>query len=331
MAMNRNVHIVIGINNCFQTRRYENPETWADIVKELGFDYMSLDSDILDPFFSGPMDYVLGIARRLKTYCDQKQLKIVDYFTGMASYRFLGLAHGDPQQRERMMEWYRGAIDIAAAIGARGAGGRCDAFSVEALSQPRILKERYETVIRSLQELSAYAEARGLSAIFFEQMYVPSLKPHTLAETTRYIRDANAKSSGVPIRPVVDVGHACGQAYGLSGDDLLYEKWIEQFGAACQVIHVQQTRRDHSSHLPFAPSCPGDIRMEAILEALEKSLRSYETREWSDALLPPEEIVLMLEAIPSTAQNETEILEQLRQSCEYMRKYVPREGLTITY
>lgn len=329
--MSRQAHIVIGVNNCFQTRRYEKIESWVDIVKEIGFDYMSLDSDILDPFFSGDMDYVLEVARKLKAYCDKRDLKIVDYFTGMASYRFIGLAHGDWAQREKMMEWFKGAIDIASAIGARATGGRCDAFSVETLRNPQILAERYQVVIQAFQEFSEYAQQKGLESVFFEQMYVPSLKPYTLEETARYIKNTNSKSAGVPVRPVVDVGHACGQSYGLKGDDLLYEKWVERFGAACQVIHVQQTRRDHSSHLPFAASVQGDIRMEAILEALEKSLHNHESEEWSQYLQPPEQIVLMLEAIPSTAQCEEEILEEMRESCEHMRKFVPKEGLYLSY
>lgn len=293
---------------------------------------MSLDSDMLDPFFSGTPEYIKGLAEEIRRYARDSHVKVVDYLTGMASYRFLGMAHKDAQQRNRMKDWFKGAIDIAAAVGADCAGGRCDAYPVEALENQEELKKRYEYVVEAYRELAGYAKEKGLRSIYFEQMYVPSLKPYTMEETDQYIEDLNQNlENAVPIRPVVDVGHACGQAYGVSGDDLLYEQWLEKFGGACRMIHLQQTKRNKSDHNPFAPGCEGDVTIEAVIDSVRRSLERSANSHWRKYLEPEQEIVLLLEQIPSTAQNEKEVLEELHASYSYLRRRIPKEGLTIRY
>lgn len=324
--------LVLGVSSCFLTRRYENPENWINFIKKAGFDYMSLDSDMLDPLFSGTPEYVNKFARSICGYADSCDIKIADYLTGIASYRFFGLAHRDQEQRNRMKEWFMGAIDIASALGADCAGGRCDAYPVEALQEPEELEKRYGYVVEAYRELARYAKTKGLRSIYFEQMYVPSLKPYTLDETDKYIEDLNRNlENAVPIRPVVDVGHACGQEYGVSGDDLLYEKWLERFGGACRVIHLQQTRREKSDHSPFASGYEGEIRIEVIVDAVRKSLSGAAESHWRRYLEPEKEIILLLEQIPSTTQTEEEILEELNASYAYLRRVIPKEGLTIRH
>ena len=40
----------------------------------------------LDPFFSGPMDYILDKARGMRACAEQCGIKITDYLTGFASW-----------------------------------------------------------------------------------------------------------------------------------------------------------------------------------------------------------------------------------------------------
>lgn len=323
------VHVDIGVNSAFMTRRYEKPETWVTMIKKLGFDVVSFDSDALDPFFSGDLAYVLGVAREVGKLAKEADLKVSDYFTGFASYRFFGLGHQAPEQRSRMTEWVRGSIQIAAAMGSRGMGGRFDAFSVETLENPTELERRYNGVIESYRDLAVEAGKAGLEALYFEQMYVPSLIPYTIDQTYDYIRNVNKDRKGVTVRPVVDLGHMCGQEYGVKGDDLLYEKWMEKFAAACHVIHIQQTRRRASDHGPFASSCKGDIDMGVVLQTLEKSIKNAANEAWSEYLDVPKQIYLILEALPSTRESEQQVLEQLHESNDYLRKYVPKGGLWL--
>ncbi len=322
-------HVDIGLNSAFMTRRYDDPENWVGIVKGLGFDNLSFDSDALDPFFSGEMPYILEIARKTGEIAHRESLTITDYFTGYASYRFFGLAHRDEQQRKQMAKWMDCAIEIASAMDAQGMGGRCDAYSIETLSDPHKLSARYNNVIQAYRSASEKAKRQGLSAIYFEQMYVPSLIPHTISETYDYIRDTNKDAVGVPVRPVVDVGHCCGGAYGLSGDDRLYERWLEHFGAACNIIHIQQTSRSGSDHMAFSESCKGDVKIERVLEALGKSIANAGSESWSEYLKPSKKIVLVLEMIPSTKDSEAQIHDQLHESNIYLRRAVPKGGILL--
>ena len=127
----KKVHVDIGINSAFMTRRYEEPESWINIIRDMGFEYMSFDSDALDPFFSGEPDYLVEKAASIGETARRAGMCITDFLTGYCSYRFMGLSHREVQQRERMAKWIRGAIDIAAAMGASSVGGRFDALSVE--------------------------------------------------------------------------------------------------------------------------------------------------------------------------------------------------------
>ena len=115
------------------------------------------------------------------------------------------------------------------------------------------------------------------------------------------------KHRGVAIR-ILDVFEEMleskgGQDYGVAEEDLYYEKWIEEFGALCNTIHIQQTRRRGSDHAPFTPDTVGDVTIEGIVSALEHSVKNYEKNCLAKHVPLPENIYLVLEVIPSTSQS----------------------------
>lgn len=329
--MKRTVHVDIGVNAAFMTRRYEEPKSWAKIIRDLGFEYVSFDSDALDWFYSGDHEYVLRTAEETRRIFENAELKIVDYLTGVAPYRFFGLAHKDPEARAQMFRWIEGAIEIAATLGAESVSGRFDAFSVEVQNDPEAFQARYTELMCQYQALAVQAKKRGLTAIGIEQMYVPSLVPYTIAGSKTYFNDANkGNKEGAIIRPVVDTGHACGQNYGVSGDDLYYEKWLEEFGALGNTVHIQQSRRTGSDHAPFARDGGGDVKIEQILRSIEYSANNYTKSTLSNVVPAPENIYLILEALPSTADTEETVLDGLQQSIEYLRTAVPKGGIDFS-
>lgn len=324
------VHIDLGINTAFMTRRYEEPASWMRIVKELGFDYLSFDSDALDPFFSGDREYVLEKARQIGALARREGLVITDYLTGYCSYRFMGLSHRDEQQRQRMTDWMRSAIDTAAAMGAGSIGGRFDALSVEVRENPAEADARMRETERLFLEIASYARQAGMTSIANEVMYVPSLYPHTFGETRRFFENTNpGRGDCVPVRPILDTGHMCGQNYGLTGDELRYESWLERWGAACEIIHIQQTRRESSDHAPFLENGSGDVHLEDILESLHKSILGAARQPWYPYLSVPDRIILVLEALPGTSTNEQKLLDDLGECGRYLRRFIPKGGLDI--
>lgn len=327
----KKVHVDIGINSAFMTRRYEEADSWINIIGDMGFEYMSFDSDALDPFFSGEPDYLKEKAAKIGETARRAGITITDFLTGYCSYRFMGLSHREKQQRDRMAQWMRGAIDIAAAMGAGSVGGRFDALSVEVLENPEERQARIDETIRYFRELGVYAKKAGLSNLANEIMYVPSLYPYTLEGTPYFFDKANcpADADQAPIRPIVDTGHCCGQNYGVSGDDLLYERWMEDWGAACEIIHIQQTRRTASDHAAFLENDGGDVRVETILSSLKKSIDNAQNLPWGGYLEVPDRIILILEALPGTKQTEESMLSELKESARYLRRFIPAGGIDL--
>lgn len=325
------IRVDIGLNTCCFTRRWERPENWLKLSKNAGYDYVQIDSDALDPFFSGDREYQLAAARTLKNLAKEQELTLTGYYTGMASYRFHGLSHEDKSVRERMKQWVADSMDITLAMGAKKVGGRVDAYSVETLSDPGRYKERLADTIAAYKELSCIGKEKGLEALEVEQMYVPSLAPYTIVQTEQYLEAMNKENEGCRLGVTVDIGHCASQNYGGSGKDLLYEEWLKNFGAVCEEIHIQQTRRTSSSHWPFTKKYNemGDIQVEHILEALRWSHENYEKQNWSKYLAPVKKNILILEYLPGTTETEEEILANIGESARYLRRYIPAHGVLL--
>lgn len=323
--------IDIGLNTCCFTRRWEEPENWMKLTKEAGFSYFQLDSDMLDPFFSGDGEANLRMAERVKAGAEKYGLTPTTYYTGIASYRFHGIAHSEPSGRERMKQWIVGAMDIALAAGMKKVGGRFDAYSVEVLADPKRFEKQLSQSIELYRELSIIAKQKGIEEIELEQMYVPSLYPYTIAQTRDYLVRLNRGGQGCRLSTTVDVGHMCSQAYGGGGDDLLYEKWLEHFAPVSEDIHIQQTCRSKSEHNPFTAECnaSGAVRIDSIVDAIGTGHRQYAQRPESEYLAPVARNLLILEYIPGSCDTEQEILDRLGESARYLRSYIPEGGIEI--
>lgn len=323
--------IDIGLNTCCFTRRWEDPKSWAKLVKEAGFPYFQLDSDMLDPFFSGDRAYQLQTAATLKEQAAAYGVEPTMYYTGMASYRFHGIAHSDPSPRSQMRRWIEESMDITLAAGMYKLGGRFDAYSVETLKSPERFAQQLEQSIALYREISVVAKEKGIEELALEQMYVPSLYPWTIQQTTEYLQKLNQNNPGCRITTTVDVGHMASQGYGGQGDDLLYERWLEQFAPVSEDIHIQQTGRNKSSHDPFTAPCneAGDIHIDSILEAIRWAHNHFQEQPVSEYLEPVARNILILEYIPSTTETEAQIMEKLQESCSYLRSYIPEGGLVL--
>lgn len=320
----REARIHFGVNGAFLTRRWEDPDNFMRLTRRLGFRYHSFCADVLDPFFSGDRKYQLRTARAVRRAARRHGVEIVDYYTGMATHRFHGLAHRDPSCRRRMREWFVRAMDIVRAMGVKRMGGHVDAVSAEALASPAKTRKAWAGVIRQFRELSLTAKRKGLSAIYNEQMYVPSEKPWTLGETEKFLIDANRNSRGVPVRVALDVGHQAGMHYGLRGKDLDYREWLRRFAAFTEIIHIQQTTPEASHHWPFTGSYNrrGHIRMEAVLKAIAESLRTCRSSPVARHLAPVREIFLIAEIIPGSTKTEKTLLRELRETARYLQSAI---------
>lgn len=322
----------IAVNGAFLTRRWEKPENWMRLTREVGFPAHSFCSDVLDPFFSGGESFLHEQADRVREAAARYEVTICDYYTGVATHRFHGLSHSDEQARNRMYQWILEAAGLAVRMGTCRLGGHWDAFSCETLAEPSQTEATLQRLVETFRDLADALAPTGLRCLMQEQMYIPSEKPWTLVECERFLASVNTtRERQLPVLVTLDVGHQAGMHYGLSGEDLDYAEWVRRFGATCEVIHLQQTTPDASHHWPFTEQYNrrGHVDVEKVLEALSWSHRHYDELPVSRVLPKADFHWLVAEIIPGSTRTETELLNELAESSRYLRSFVPEGGLVI--
>jgi sugar phosphate isomerase/epimerase len=328
----RTVHVDIGINGAFLTRRWEEPANWMRLTVELGYPYHEFCADVLDPFFSGDTAYQLETAECTKEAAAELGVTIIDVYTGMATHRFHGLSHSHPRVRARMREWIVRCMDIALVMGTDRVGGHWDALSVEVLEDSAEADRVMARTASQFRDLARVAADKGLKALYNEQMYVPSETPWTIEQGYRFLETVNREPVGAPVFLTVDVGHQAGMHYGLGGTDLRYDEWLRHFAPVSEVIHLQQTTPDASAHWPFTPAYnkEGHVDVQVVLAAIEEGHRRFATSPLAEYMEPSERNVLVVEVIPGSTTTEARLLSDLRDTAHYLRRFVPEGGLTFT-
>lgn len=330
--MARTVDLQIGINGAFLTRRWEEPDNWMRLTRECGYTVHEFCGDVIDPFFSGSIEYQLRTAQAVRAAAQRHGVFITDIYTGVATHRFHGLSHSEPSCRQRMEQWIEQCMDLALEMGATRIGGHWDAFSVEVLADATRHEQAFDRICQTFRRLARVGKRKGITAIYNEQMYIPSEVPWQLEQAERFMAAVNRDNDGCPVYLTVDVGHQAGQAYGLAAPDTDYAAWVRRFAPVAEIIHVQQTTPDASHHWPFTKehNKRGHVQVERILEAVELGHREWEKNPLSQVMAPVGQTWLIAELIPGSTKTEQTVLEELRVSAEYLRRFVPAEGLAIT-
>ncbi len=330
--MSHEVKIQLGLDGAFATRRWENPENVIRITKELGFAVHEYCCDHIDPFFMGPREFTMAMAREVKQAAEQYGVEIFDTYTGMSTHRWHSWSHSRPEPRKRMKQWLIEMMDLTLEMGCVRWGGHVDALPVEVLADPEETRKRIALLYATWREMAVIARDKGLTALSVEQMYTPSEVPWTLEQAEQLLIACNADSDGVPIYLTLDVGHQAGQQYGMSGADLDYLEWTRRFAPFAEVIHLQQTTPEASSHWPFTTEYneKGKVEMDRLMEAIEYAHENWESSPVSEVMEPVNYNMLILEVIPSSTKSEDNLLRELAESHEYLRQFVPEEGITLT-
>lgn len=330
----RNVHLDIGINGAFITRRWEQPDNWMRLTRECGYTVHSFCGDVIDPFFSGDRSFQLEQAHATREAAAKYGVTICDLYTGVATHRFHGLSHSDPRPRERMKEWLIAATELALAMGTDALGGHWDAFSCEVLADPRLTAEATQRLYQTFRELSVVLKQQGLRVLMQEQMYIPSEKPWTLQECEDFLVAVNRDNpDGCLTLVTLDVGHQAGMHYGLAGEDLDYLAWLRRFASVSEVIHLQQTTPDASHHWAFTPefNARGHVSIEKTLEAIRYSHEHHHEQPFAAIMQPVTQHWLVGEIIPGSTKHEDKLLAELTESARYLRQFIPEGGLNWSF
>ncbi len=331
--MSRTVRLQFGINGAFITRRWERPENMMRLTVETGYRIHEFCADVIDPFFMGPKEFLLDMAREVRKWADHYGVYITDIYTGVATHRFHGFSHSRPEPGERMKQWLFDCWEICLAMGTDRWGGHVDAIPVEVMEDPAAYQQAVDKVWKTWRELAVVAKDMGMGALYVEQMYIPSEVPWTLEQTEQMLIEVNRDNdAGVPVYVTIDVGHMAGMHYGLSGPDLDYREWLRRFAPWAEIVHLQQTTPDASAHWPFTKEYNerGHIDVQAVLDAIAEGHQNAEKSPVSDVLPPVERTFLILELVPGSTKTEEKLLAEMKESAQYLAQYIPPDGLDLT-
>ena len=292
----------LGINCGFAINRYTEPEEWTRIVaQELNLKHVQFVADLLNPFL--PEEYVDSQVEKIKLYIQKYNISVDSIFTS-AFTRVNHLMSTNEKERDIWLQWFKKFFVIGSKLGAKTAGSHFGILTFASYNDETKRKEIIEAGVKGWQELSHFAKGLGYEYLIFEPMSVPREMGNTVEETLELMDRVN-ENSGVPMRVCLDLGHA---PHPSQRDPY---KWIEKLGKYSPVIHLQQTVLNKSNHWPFTPEYnkQGIINPEKVLEVLEKS--------------GAKEALLLFEISHREHwDSEFVIIEELKASADYWRKYV---------
>ena len=103
--------------------------------------------------------------------------------------------------------------------------------------------------------------------------------------------------------------------------------WVEELACYSPIMHIQQTDGITSPHSPFTKENneKGIVEGKKLLEAIAAS---YEKEEKG---MPPktDKIVMALELFASNTEHPHEIKNNMRETREYWKQYIPEDGVRL--
>jgi sugar phosphate isomerase/epimerase len=212
----------LGINLSFALKRWPEPERWAAIVDErLGLHSIQFTLDLIDAWW--PQPERAALARAAKAAADAHGIAMHSAQIGLAGYTYNGLLHPDATARALARDWWGRSIELAAELGAGAAGA------------PARRQSLYAELLEHIHHLADQARRHGLSALLVEPTPLPREIPATIAETKQLLADCS--DSAVPLRLVIDVGHALYRP--LYGEGVTLEQWLRPLARHIGVLHLQ--------------------------------------------------------------------------------------------
>lgn len=257
--------ILLGINcNCF-TNRYDEPEVWPRLCKELGIKYVMFNIDLIDPYW--PWDLQRRLCDQTLAACAKYGVQIRCSFGGHHGHQHY-LGHPDPECRQEAEAFYRRALRQTAYLGGASFGTCFAIQTVATNADPRQRAAIMEDALAAYHRLAEYGAELGLKALSYEMTSVPRETCATFAENDYVL--ARCQDMAIPMRVCLDMGHRNLDGLPEEADHLA---WIQRYARHADVIDCQQTDREASRHWPFTAeyNAKGIIRGAEVVAAIEAS------------------------------------------------------------
>lgn len=297
--------IKLGINTGFAVNRYPEPEVWLNIVrKDLGLHYVQYVADLVEPTL--PEDIQMEGLRTIKRLSDEYKIKIDTAFTYSRRPYLMDYSE---KIREENFKWLSTFLHQSSILGVRGVGSHFGIMSIKDYNTPDRRRYILNEAIKYWQRLSECGKEKGLKFLMFEPMSIPREMAETIDKTKKLWEQVNEKSS-IPIMLCLDVGH--GSINSGNPKDSDPYGWLKELAYISPVIHIYQTDSVRNvRHWPFTEEYNrlGIIEPLSVLEAIRAS--------------GAKSVVLLLEIThPERYPAEGKVLDDLKDSVEYWRRYV---------
>jgi sugar phosphate isomerase/epimerase len=290
----------LGINLGCTVKRWPEPQAWAALVADdLGLETVQFTYDLIDPWW--PEAGREKAAAATRQACAEYGLRIHSAQVGFAWYTFPGLLAATAPERAIARAWWERAIEVAASIGARGAGGPVGAMSWTS-ANPDERRTRFEELVGVIAELQRYGAERGLEFLLIEPTPVAREIPSEVDEA-RELAEA-LRGGPIPVKYVVDNGHTDYQPlYGPERASL--SRWLQPLAGDIGVLHLQNTDRRSDSHWGW-PDPRADLDVGA----------------WYEEVLAAGlgEVPVFLEIVYPFELEDEAVLANLRSSVEHCRR-----------
>jgi len=253
----------LGINLSFAVKRWPEPEAWARLVRdELGLSRVQFTFDLLDPWW--PDAARAGFAARVRRAAEAAGIEVHSAFVGLAAYTYNGLLHPEPAVRDAALEWWRRAIDVAAAVGASAVGGPLGGMSVADASDPKAAARHEAALLAAVRGLVEATTAAGLNTFLIEPTPLTREVPHTPEQATQLLADLG-EATAARVRFALDVGHAGYRP--LYGPGAAAEAWLDALGDRIGLVHLQNHDFQSDAHWGW-PADRGRFAVAPFVAAL---------------------------------------------------------------
>lgn len=293
----------LGVNLCFAVKRMPEPPVWAAFVREdLGLADVQFTFDLLDPWW--PAAERAALIQRVVAAARAQELTIHSAYVGLAHYVPSGLLDPDPDARRVALRWWRRAIEVTAALGARAVGGPLGTISVADFADPVARERRYRDLLDAVDLIFQQATSAGLRDVLIEPTPMAREFPATIDQCRRLLADlADRGIAGVGL--TLDTGHALYQP--LHGPSAGVRDWVEQLGSYIRLVHLDNTDGLGDPHWGW-PDPRGAVDVAGFADTLRATGLG--------------EVPVMLEVYPRFEDDDKQVRDLLISSVEHCRPHL---------
>ncbi|MCL2752315.1 MAG: sugar phosphate isomerase/epimerase [Firmicutes bacterium] len=255
------MELSLGVNLGFAINKYFEPSVWPRVVREMGVDRVQFVADVLNPLL--PAEWVDQQITETLKYMDEYGVRVTSIFTS-AFTRINHLMHPDKDARRIYINFFKRFFDMGARLDAKSGGSHFGIMTFGDYQNKSRREYLIDEAVKGWRELSKYAREIGFEFITFEPMSVEREMANTV-EDSLYLMNRVNEDCGVPMRLIIDIGHA---PHPEQRDPYL---WLERAGKYSPIVHLQQSLLGKSMHWPFTAqyNAQGHIQGDKVIAALQ--------------------------------------------------------------